>query len=172
MAKKDLQKLSGVLKNKDLYELMAGLRAVKDLKGLKFAYAVSKNINLVRQELESFEEMSKPTPEYMAYDIARVELAKKHAVKDENGKPRMENNHYIMEDKELFDKEVDKLQKSATHKKAVEEREKQLNEFKAFLEEDSDFEPYMVKIQYVPEDITSEQLAGIFMIIDDNGYKQ
>ena len=43
---------------------------VKDLKGVKFSLQVSKNINLIKAELEHIEEAAKPSEEFL--EIAKL----------------------------------------------------------------------------------------------------
>ena len=50
--------------NREMLETLQGLYSVQDLKGVKFAVAVSKNIERLKTELLHIDEASKPTPEF------------------------------------------------------------------------------------------------------------
>ena len=51
--------------NQELVDLVNGLHKVKDLKGVKFALVVAKNIAELQKELEHIDKASKPSEEFM-----------------------------------------------------------------------------------------------------------
>lgn len=150
-------------KRKQLLSLYQSLKSVGNLKGVKFAYAVSKNLQLLESEIKSINEAQKPSEKFQAYDKARVELAKKHA-KTEEGKPVVKNNSYVIENEKAFNEELETLK--TEHKEALDEREVQLNEFKELLKGEVEIELHKVKMDDVPADITVTQMEGIFAIIE------
>src|SRR3990167_4508990 len=103
-----------------LVELFSTLNTLGKLQGVKFTYAVARNIAAINKSLE-------PSSEFMVYDKERVELAQKFAKKDEKDKPLTENNRYVMEDEKGFDKAFAKLQEK--HKEVIEKREKQFKDY-------------------------------------------
>src|SRR3990167_2149607 len=110
-----------------LVELFSTLNTLGKLQGVKFTYAVARNIAALKNEVEAINKSLEPSSEFMVYDKERVELAQKFAKKDEKDKPLTENNRYVMEDEKGFDKAFAKLQEK--HKEVIEKREKQFKDY-------------------------------------------
>ena len=138
-----------------LIALYNGLNQVKNLKGVKFAYGVIKNIRLMENEIVSIQESIKPVKDFMEYDMERMNLAKKHSKKDKNGNPVIENNNFVLESEKEFELEFEALKEK--HSSVLSERQKQI-------------ELYKIKMSDIPQDISTEQLAGIFDIVENNVY--
>ena len=151
------------MKNSELIELFVALQKVEKLPGAKFAYAVAKNNALLKTEINSINAAVSPTEEYTKYDKERVELAKKYSKKDNNGEPVVKDNAFDIEDTASFEKDLKELQEK--HKEAIDSRENQIKEFEKLLEEKNDVELFKIPYTDVPEQITGEQLKGIFAII-------
>lgn len=145
----------------NLYESLTLL----NLKGVKFAYAVAKNINIIKPELKALSDAQKPSELYKEYEKERIELCKKMASKDEKGKPIIEENAYKFDDKEAFEAELDKLKKK--HKEAVEEREKQAKEVEELFSMKSKIKLHKIKIDDVPQEISTKELSSIMFIIEE-----
>lgn len=153
------------MKNKELIDLFQALQNLKGLTGVKFTYAVAKNLNLLLPEVKAIETASASTEAYQEYDTKRAELAKKHAKKDANDKPISENNQFIIDDMPVFDKELKALKEE--HKEAIEKRKEQIKELDELLEKESSVTLHKIKLEDVPEAITTEQMTGIYPIIED-----
>jgi hypothetical protein len=153
------------MKNKEVFNLLQSLNSIKGLKGVRFNYAVAKNISKLESETESMKKSIEVSPEFKAYDDARIELAKSHAKKDEKGSPIIENNQFILEDKEKFTKEFDELKEK--NKEVISAREEQIKDFESLLEEESDIETFKIKISEVPEEITTEQMTALLPLIEE-----
>lgn len=153
--------------NAELFSLQQALYGVSDLKGEKFAYAVVKNRNKLEAHIKKLTEMTDPTPEFNKFDKERLELAKKHAKLDEGGEPIVVEEDgrksYDIKDMKAFEDEMKKLRKK--HDGTLADREIAMKKFQKKLEEETDFELHMVDEEYVPSDITANQLAGIECII-------
>ncbi len=147
----------------DVLALFNGLNTLKGLPGVKFGYAVAKNINLLKPEVEAIDESVKPTEEFVQYDKERAELAQKHAKKDEKGEAITVNNSYEVEDKAAFTKELEKIQE--TYKEALAAREKQVKEHLELLKTESDVVLHKIALEDIPEQITTDQMYNIFHII-------
>src|SRR3990167_10828895 len=107
--------------------LYRNLNRLGDLKGVKFAYAVSKNINLIKTEIDLLEKAIAPSEEYKKVDELRVAICEKYAKKDENGKVIIKDNAYDIEDTEAFEAELKKLKEE--YKKEFDARDKQVEEY-------------------------------------------
>lgn len=148
----------------EIINLYNNLNTLGDLRGVKFSYGVARNIQKLKQEVDAFQLVSKPSEEYSVFDNERIELAKSHSKKDDKGEPVVVGNEFQIEDEKKFNKELDALRKK--HKSAIEAREKQIEEVTALLEEESTVELHKIKIEDVPEDITTAQMSAIFSLIE------
>lgn len=152
------------MKYQEILNLNQALSAL-NLSGVKFAYAVSKNLSLLKTEIKALQDAQKPSAEYVAYDKERIELCKKHAKKDEKGKPIFVNNSFDIEDREAFDADLKALQEA--HKEAVEAREQQIKDFNDLLEKEVKLTLHKIKLSDVPEAITTKEMESIYEIIEE-----
>lgn len=157
------------MKNNRLSSFLEELKKI-NLTG-KAGYAVAKNRKLIEAELEALQETVKATKSFEKYENERVELAKKHAKKDEKGEPVVSKPHpltgqtsFVIEKQEQFDKEYEKLKE--THKEALEEREKQINDYNAFLQEDIKIELHKIEESDIPETATAEEIYTLLEIVN------
>src|SRR3990167_5070475 len=123
---------------KEILQLYRALNTLGQLQGVKFAYAVSRNLAILKPEIEALEKASSPTPEFMEMDKERIKLVEEHAEKDEQGKPKKKGNEYVIPEdkKEDFENafEAFKLE----HKELFDAREKQIEEYNALLQTESE----------------------------------
>lgn len=156
-------------KKKDLLPLFENLQKLSNLKGVKFSYAIARNVVIVKKEVEAIEESLKPFDEFVEYEKERIELAKKHSEKDEKGNPKIINENgrevFVMKDKAKFDKVFEEFK--IKHKVTLDKRQKQIDEYNEFLETESDIEFFKIELSDVPEDISVEQMQGIQLLIKD-----
>ena len=145
-------------------DLFKSLNDVGNLQGVKFAYAVARNISLLNSEVDAIQKAIEAHDDFRKYDEERVALAKKHAVKVD-GKEKVEDGQYVVEDQEKFETEFKELQEK--HKNALDVREKQKNDFKELLKEELEIDLFTIPVEYVPENITPAQMEGILLIVAD-----
>ena len=135
-----MQQIQFKATNKQLVELLQGLYNVQSLQGLKFALLVSKNVKIIKDELNDIEDIAQPTPEFL-------ELANK-----------------VRQFEEKKDsKAIKKLEKD--NKKIVDERKKQLAELQEIMKEPVDLNLIPIEEKVLPENITAGQLTGIQTLI-------
>ena len=151
------------MKNKKLFELFEELKTI-NLTG-KVGYAIAKNRRLVEQEVETLQETVKASKEFETYEKERVEIAKKHAKKDEKGKEVIENNSYILEDQEAFDKEFEVLKEAQNE--VIETRKKQLEDFNDLLEEQTTLELFHITEDKIPENATAQEVYTLLKLIKE-----
>jgi len=155
--------------NNDLLNLYQALSNLKGLSGVKFCYGIVKNINLLKPEVEAIQKTIEPKEDFQKYEKERIELAQKHAKKKEDGTPIIEGNRYVLENQKEFEKEFEKLRNK--HKKALEEREKQIKEYENLLKEEANIKLYKVSLEDLPQDIKIEQMLAISPIIEEKPQK-
>ena len=149
----------------DNINLFNALNKLGNLVGVRFAYAVSRNISLLKPEYEAIQEAIKPSEAFTAYEKERIALVESFAKKDEKGKAVSENGAYVLEDQEGFDKAFELLKE--THKEAVDGRTAQQDEVNELLKNESTVELHKVSLDNVPEGITVAQLHSISDIISE-----
>ena len=151
------------MKNKDLYTLEVALEKVKDLKGIKFSLCVVKNKKLIKNELEDLQKVKPVTPQqYIEYETKRIELCREYALLDDDGKPTIQNDNYIIDQSriESFKKAVEKMSKP--YKEIIEKYSKEAEDFNKILEEDVILNLYKIDEDELPSEITAEQLEIIY----------
>lgn len=136
-----------------------------NLKGAKFSFGISRNIAILKPEIESLVKATEATEEYKAYDAERIELCKKHSEKDANGEAVLENNEFKIINRKEFNKELEELNKK--HQKAIDARDEQIKEVNDLLEKDTEVTLYKIKLSEVPEEITTNELRSIIDIIEE-----
>lgn len=148
-----------------------------NLSGVKFAYAVAKNLQNMKVEIDALQKSLESSDEYKKYDEERIAVGEKWALKDEAGKAKtrpvnpmdpLGASEYVFTDGEhnnrpQFDKDIKELQKK--YKKAIDERAKQIKDYTKLLEEEVAFIPYKIAIEEVPEGITTKQMNDIIVMI-------
>jgi len=157
--------------NTKVLELHNVLSGLKGLKGIKFNYCISKNLAILETEIQSIQSTLKSSDNYKIFDEKRIELCKKYAKKDSNDQPvkiidpETKQERYEIGDQLGFDTEYALLKEE--NKEIVTEREKQLSDFNEFLGKESTITLYKIKLEDVSEDITTEQMVGIYPLIEE-----
>lgn len=154
------------MKNKDLFGILNCINAIGNINSsVKFSYAMAKNKKKIEAEISAILEGIKPSEAYKAYEQKRMDLCDKYSAKDVQGKAIIENNSYKIENREQFEKDIAKLQEK--NKETLEVRKKQEEEYAAFLELESTFNPSMVKLEDVPCGISVLNMDGIYPLIEE-----
>ena len=151
------------MKKKELISLYQGLNQLGSLSGVKFAYAITRNISYLKPEIEALEKAIAAPEEYKTFDNLRVKLLEKYSKKDKAGKAVITNNNYDIEDQVVFDKAFEKLKKE--HKGVFEAREKQIKDYVALLDEEATVSFHKIKQEDIPANITVAQMNTISRLI-------
>lgn len=152
----------------NLYRGLLSLNKAR-IAGVKFAYAVNKNINILKSEIEALDEAKKFSEEFLAFDKERIIMAEANAKKDEKGKPLTATDpltnmgSYVMENEAEF--EVKFVELKEKHKPAIDARDVQVKEFEELLKTPSTVELHKLKIEDVPATITTDQMSIIMPIL-------
>ena len=149
---------------KEAVQLFNALNALSKHKGAKFAYAVAKNIAVLKEEIDALNKTIEPTEKFKAYDAERIALLKKYAQKDENKEPVIKDNQFILSDTEGFNAEFEQLQE--TYKEALAEMEEQKKGYEELLTEDVTLELTKIKEENLPDTISVEETFHILSIIE------
>lgn len=158
------------MKKSETIALYNGLNSVGNLTGVIFSYGVNKNMSILKLEIEVLQKAITPSKEFNEYDEKRVEIVKEYAKKDEKGEfVLVEVNGRKSYDVDGREEEVENEIKplKEEYKEAIEAQEKQIADYNALLETESDVKLHKVKLEDVPKDITAAQMNAIFAIITD-----
>ena len=152
----------------DSIALFQSLNRLGTLKGVKFAYGVSRNISLLKPEVESLEKAAAVSEEYAEFEKARIALVEKFAKKDDKGKFIKKSNNYEIEEgkQEELDKEFEALK--AENQKVFDARLKQIEEYNELLKTDSEVKLFKINLSDVPTDISVSQMYSISAIVDED----
>jgi|TARA_R110000744_G_scaffold68481_1_gene139258 hypothetical protein len=133
---------------RSLADLLQAMFEVSELKGVKFSLQISKNISLIKEELSSLEESSKPTAKFLEIAQLVQQLETSESISDEEKK--------------------EKIQKiESENVELVEERKSQIAEFTEMLKEEIGLSLFKISEDSLPVDITAKQLLGINLIIKE-----
>lgn len=163
---------------KELLELYKNLHKVLQLRGVKFAYAVSKNISMLKPEIEAIEKSVYPKEDFIklqeSFEPERVKIAEKYSRRDDAGNPIKISQNLNGQSVEVFDMSDENRQKFSQECEdklkemgpdVYSERLKQLEEYAKLLEEEVIHVFHKVKIEDVPQEISAGQLNSIMQII-------
>ena len=156
------------MKKSEILTLFRALNTLGQLQGVKFSYSISRNLAILKPEIEALEKASAPTPEFLEMDKERIKLVEEHAEKDEKGKPKKKGNEYVIPEdkKEDFENAFEAFK--IEHKELYDAREKQIEEYTALLETESDIKLHKVNLADVPQNITVSQMHSISSFVEDS----
>jgi len=153
--------------NNNLYD-------VSDIKGVKFAYAVSKNKRLFETEMTALSDMQKPSEGFVEYEKTLQELAKKHARTDEKGEIEMQTapngavGFVIDEDNLIFNEAKKKLDKK--FKKAIDERQEVSLKIDEVMKEEIDLSAlgvHKILFKDLPDELNAKEFELLEFMIQE-----
>ena len=158
-------------KRTEFFAILRTLKNLRDLSGFKVSYAVMRIKAVIESEGKKASAIGQRTPEYEKLDIERDALAQEFATKDEKGKPMIIKGQYdseydmTPEAKEAFDKAFEELK--AKHPGVYEQRQEQKVKLDEFLLEEVTLTFHDIKKEWLPENITIQQLEALEPFIVD-----
>ena len=161
------------MKKAELFTLYHGLQAVTTFPGVKFAYAVARNIAAVVRECECLEKAVHPSAEFVEYDQMRIALAIDMCDKNEDGSPvitSLPDGQQVYAFGGQTSSPAWNAAVSALNEKyeaVIAARRSQVAEYEAMLRsEDSDVVLIKVTTEQLPEGINALQISAIMAIIE------
>lgn len=128
------------MKVADAIELYKGLEAVKKHKGARFSIIVARNVKELEAVLKQYEEMAKPSDEFMRVSGEAHKLAE---AEDEAGIKKLEEEHSSL----------------------IDERKEQLAELEALMQTAVTIDLQIIKEGQLPEDVTPEEVVPLLPIV-------
>ena len=156
------------IKLSDLFEYLSGLDRAGNLKSVKLGYAVAKNRSEIMKEVKIVQSRMESSKEFSEYSQKVADLGKKYANKDDKGRPvQFQGQFQGCEGNPEYDKPMEELKEK--YKEVIEEREKQMEEYKELMKMEIDFDVYQIDFSEVEkvEGITVDQINGIFFMIKE-----
>ena len=148
------------------------------LPGAKFTYAVKKNKDMLKIEIKAMEEANEPSKEFKEYTEAQGEINRKFAEKDAKGNPKTEQRRIgaikkrtffiipgIDDPNSKFTKATEKL--AHDHKEVIDIQAEKEEEYQEFLKEDTEWKPFMIDLESVPDGIHQEVMDRIHFMIKE-----
>jgi len=160
--------------------LYGNLQKLGNLKGVKFAYAVAKNLALIKGEVDILTETTKkllePTDvEYRKFGEERVTLAESFAKKDDKGNAikikKIENGQEVevfdgLDNNPKWEKAFEKLREE--YKIMLDARDEVIKEQNELLKTESTLQLYKIALHDVPADISVNQMKDIAEIVSED----
>jgi len=176
------------MKNTQIIALYNILDNKRKTKITNFSYGVEKNLSILEKDINVFKEIYKPSSEFLEYDNLlkekQLELCKKHARKDEKGKPISkieqvldannkvigEKTKYDIEDLNKFGDEL-KEEKSLLdekYKEVIDIREKQIIDANKIIEDgETEISVFKIKSVYLPSDLDADEIKALSPVLED-----
>jgi len=129
------------MKVADAIELYKGLEAVKKHKGARFSIIVARNVKELEAVLRQYEEIAKPSNEFMRVSGEAHKLAE---AEDEAGIKKLEEEHADL----------------------IEERKAQLAELEQLMQTSVKIDLQTIKEKQLPEDVTPEEVVPLLPIVE------
>lgn len=173
------------MKNEELYVMRDGLNAVPEKvtyqdekkKGIiNFKMAVSRNKRDLKNHLIDLESGIEAPAKFKEYREKEQKLSKKYCRRGKDGKNVIIP---VIEGREMGEKfdiigfddpgseysvQFRNLEKE--YQKEIDERKKQMEKFNVHLKEKSEYKPYLIPFNIVPDDLPQKAMDGILYIID------
>jgi hypothetical protein len=124
-----------------------------------------KNLKRMETEVGILQELAKPSPKLQEYETTRIELCKKHAKKNDQGVPVIVDNNYEIAEEAAFEAELAKLRME--YEEVIKEQEDRVNKLNDILKEESDVQPYQIKLEELPSDLVPSIIRSLSPIIAD-----
>lgn len=152
------------MKNKELYEIRIGLSLMDGLAGVKLGVCRAKASRIVERLIADMESFKK-SDAWKKTDEILSEINKHHAKKDEKGNYIIENNMFVFDDVAARDKDVEEAKEK--NKSLFKDRDKMVNEYRAYLEQECSEKIEKIPLSVLPNSIKTEVVTLLWSIIDE-----
>lgn len=153
------------MKNIDLFvlgeSLKENLESLKQLKGAKFTFMITKNIDILENEMKRISSHVNPTEKYKEFENKRIELCVNFCKKDENNNliyKTIDNSQEY--DIDITDsKWIDSINKlKDEYNDSIKIRDKQINDYNKLLDENTDIIFNKINIDDISDDVSLEHM--------------
>lgn len=159
------------MKNKDLYNLLEGIKDIisSNYKGIPFSFFLVKNKKLLEEEITLMENSIKMPQKYIEFEQKKIELLKKCSTDSTNNIRYQQISatriQYLLQDdkKDLFETSIKELIEE--YKDYNEEFSQKLKEQENFLNEESTLQLNKINQTNLPENISTLHFEVLFPLI-------
>jgi len=144
------------------------LGALGDLKGANFTYTLSKNKEVLYQQLKKVQKMAKDAQKvdgYDEYEAKRILVNKEFALKDDKGEVKVTNERYDIDPAKKADYDTKLAALKEEYKETLDNIESKKVELKEFVNEEIELELRPIPMSIVPTDITLDQMDILSKLI-------
>lgn len=150
----------------ELMELWSGLPTLGNLTGFELGYAIARTKAKLRGEVEALTEALNPSKEYKDYEGKRLEVARKYALKGEQGVPLTQDNQFVFgENLEAFHAAMAPL--NLEYAAAIADRQKLIDDYNAGLREQITVDVHKVNKTDIPQAATVGQMGVLYYLLED-----
>lgn len=126
--------------NREFLNIYKTLSDTRSVKGVHYAKAVIKNLQVIKEHLQPIEDMALPSEEFIELSVKAQEFINKE---DSDGLKKFEEENQPI----------------------IEKRKAQMDEVNAKLDEITTVELVLIDEKVLPEDISAEQIEALMKII-------
>lgn len=168
------------MKNGEMYGMLQILNSLSGkARSFKLIGAINRNIARLTDAIKKLEEARKPSSRMQEYNTKRIDLCIRHAIKDENGNPKIRTtagrSEYEIADMAAFKAELDPLYKE--YESDIKADELLIQQFNKSLDEEADIEIYKIKYSVLEAEqkelpldmrLTGSEIGLLWFMIDDD----
>jgi hypothetical protein len=135
---------------------------------VRFHYLLLKTKRCLAPEVETVQKVTTTPEGYPEFDGKRLELCNEYCEKDEDDKPILRNNNFVIkaDEKEAFDESMEALKDE--YSEVIKEAETRQKEFLALLNEEVEVDCPTIPMSVMPEKITGTDLELLFDLVADD----
>jgi flagellar biosynthesis GTPase FlhF len=143
-------------------------RELKTIKDFQFARFLNKNKILLKDEIEFLQEMQKYLEKYEEFNKKRIKICEKYSEKNEDGTSKIENNEYVLKNKNRLKCESELALLQEGYSDAIKEQEERTKEFEKMLNEEIEIKLMTINTDYIAEkeSIGNEISAEYYEILE------
>lgn len=138
---------------RDLMRLNNAISAIEGRKfTVKFSYFLAKNKIQLKEDIVLLENLRGVNDEFKEYDAERAKLALKHADRNPDGSPKIDNQQFVITvQADQFQEAMAQLKEE--YHEVIEQRNEQLSDFEEILKEDVEYSGATIDYKDIPDDI-------------------
>jgi|GEM_PF-3797253 len=134
-------------------------------------YAIKKNKDLLKSEIEAIKEASKSNIElYEEYEVKRFTKLRECCEKDSNNEPLVnaKDRNMIMLKKEKENEWHEFIKKlNEEYKDVIEQREEEIKDFNQFVSKEVEMEVFKIDQRIIPDELSQSDYEIIFPLINE-----
>jgi hypothetical protein len=150
-----------------LYQTIGKFQTKEDLP-TKFSWALMRTKKRLKVLIDSMDEIRQPPARMQEYETKRIALCEAASEKEEDGKPKVENNNFVIETeaREQLNKDIAAL-RDGDFKEMFDEQEKKSKDIEDLMKEECDIELFKVAPEFLPETMSPADLEILEVMIED-----